>query len=540
MLVNLKGSLALQTLKMTLGKALRLNKLRTALLTAILSLFASSAFAKKSQILIFRGEAFDGSSAHKKLLKSGLRFRRLKKSKMVMIEETDKLLATDFRSDSEFSFVEEDRQWHRTDFSASNSSPDNDSWVPDFFEGANPSPAQNLEAETSVVLGIIDSGIRINHPYFQGLLASNATESNGQAGVDDDHNGYVDDINGVNTYSKTLSVQSGGIEHGTHVASLAALSIKQSPLDSAGAVKILPINFMGNGESGSTSSALLAIDYAMERGSRVINLSWGGAGIESYSQALYEAMEDLYRQDILVITAAGNDSNNNDQMPFFPANYNLPNLMSVASVTPEYGYQNFLMGMGLSFFSNFGSSSVDVAAPGDLNFSGSSIGLLGANGGSDASQNPFVRMMGTSMAAPVVSGVAAVLRALNKDLSAYDTKQLLIESSKQSGEQMGLDIIGGVIAPTAAYAMARTTNASGTNPAIPADPVRGMGNESSLNTERAGGCAQVYRIASAGPPDGPLDGPLGGNSLLLFSSLYLISQLLRSRKSLLRNFGNCV
>jgi subtilisin family serine protease len=487
----------------------------------------------RAHVLIFRADAPTGSRAYQKLLKSGLRFRRLKKSKVVLIEEKDSLLATDFRTDGEFSLIEEDRVWRKTD-SVSRETPETDEWVPDFFENSDTPEPLSSNHEQDITLGIVDSGLNLNHPYFSGHLAVNPFEVQGLPGVDDDHNGFIDDIYGANAVSRAGSVNAGNVEHGTHVASLALLSVKESHFDSAQRIKILPVNFMENGEYGSTSTALLALDYALDRGAKVVNISWGGGGIESFSQALYESLSTLCERDVLVVAAAGNESNDNDRNPFFPANYNLPNLISVASVTPQYGFQNFLMGMGLSFFSNFGAESVDVAAPGDMSIAGNSTGVLGANGAADYSTRPFVRMMGTSMAAPVVSGVAAVMRALNRSLSAHDVKELLLKTSK-TGDFSGLNLAGGVVSPPDAYRAALSAAAQ-ENPPIPKDPVRGNADSPGFHLQGMGGCAQVIDVSQQGPPQGPF----GGNSIPLFTGLYFLRELIRLRKSLLRKLSFCV
>jgi subtilisin family serine protease len=486
--------------------------------------------ASATKILIFKARAPDGSPAHTKLKKSGKKFRRLQQSGLLLIQsnsEDEKAL----KEDPDFQYLEEDKIWKTTAYD-SVENPADDYWTDDFFEGTATTVSTG-EVLQSVVLGVVDSGLKYQHTFFSGSLLQNSKEAGGSSGVDDDHNGYTDDIYGASVLSKNGSVDTNGAEHGTHVASLAKVVIDQSPARSK--IKILPVNFMGNGGYGSTASALVAIDYAVSRGAKVLNFSWGSAGEESFSSALYESFIDLYYKDIVVVAAAGNEQNDNDRHPFFPSSFNLPNLVSVASVTPTYYSPTFLSGIFMSYFSNFGAESVDIAAPGDLEIYGNGIGLLGANGDGDYSELPYVRKQGTSMAAPVVSGVAAVIRALNSHLKAHEVKNILLQSSARNPDLEGRVRANGHLDAAQAYAMARSSAGGSARPSLPQNAVKGSVGESMLGRAEIGGCAQIGSTVSEPP-----EGPFGGNSLILILALYFMFRLLRDPRSLLRKLKTYV
>ncbi len=504
--------------------------------TAVLSFtfqgLAQGQESPRQKILIFKAHAPDHSPLHQKLKKSGRKFRRLKQSGLLLVQSQSLSHETELKSDPDLHFVEEDKKWYPASSGFAQNDPTHDYWVNDFFEDEF-NINSNIETSESTILGIVDSGLQYRHEFFANSLLVNSREANGRAGEDDDGNGFVDDIYGADVLAKNGRVDSYGADHGTHVASLAKLSIDAASM--GGSVKILPVNFMGDGYYGTTTSALVAIDYAVARGAKVLNLSWGNSGPGAFSQALYESFLELYRKDILLVAAAGNETTNNDETPFFPSSFNLPNLVSVASVTATYSQAQTFQGYFLSFFSNFGRSSVDVAAPGDLEISGMSIGLLGANGNSNFEYSPYLRKQGTSMAAPVVSGVAAVMRALNPSLKAHEVKDILISTSDTRPELFEMLKSGGFLNPQSAYTVAQETAGGSRQPSVPANPVRAAKDDDSGNRARIAGCAQIGTIGG-----GPPEGPLSGNSLILLSLIYFMMRLLRVGNSLLRKRETCV
>jgi subtilisin family serine protease len=203
-----------------------------------------------------------------------------------------------------------------------------------------------------VVVAVIDTGVQTTHPDLQGHIWVNEKEANGIEGVDDDGNGLVDDIHGYDFFHDdgTVYDEADGDEHGTHVAGTIAASIgnNEGVAGIAPNVKIMSLKFLGP-DGGYTSDAIKAINYAKEMGVKISNNSWGGG---SYDNALKEAIEE---SGMLFVAAAGNDGENNDSYPAYPASYNSSNILSVAALDNKGNK---------AWFSNYGKTSVDIAAPG--------------------------------------------------------------------------------------------------------------------------------------------------------------------------------
>jgi subtilisin family serine protease len=205
--------------------------------------------------------------------------------------------------------------------------------------------------EKPVVVAVIDTGVDINHPELKGKIWTNRNEIPDN-NKDDDNNGYVDDVNGWDFYHNDNSVfdPSDFEEHGTHVSGTIAAATNNN-LGIAGIapnVKIMPLKFLGP-DGGTDADAIDAIAYAKENGANLSNNSWGGG---DDSPALQEAIES---SGMLFVAAAGNDGVNTDETPSYPASFSSNNILSVAS-TDNQGY--------LSWFSNYGKDTVDIAAPG--------------------------------------------------------------------------------------------------------------------------------------------------------------------------------
>lgn len=281
--------------------------------------------------------------------------------------------------------------------------------------GQNYAPVQVVEswseqsaysASNRPIVAVVDTGVDLNHSVFHDTQAlwKNSAELNGTAGVDDDFNGYVDDIDGWNFYSNVSSPQDDE-GHGTHVAGIVigtGLDIFSLSLDQS-KILIMPLKFLSASGSGRTSDAVRAIYYAVDNGAQVINCSWGGG---SYSRSLLDALTYAYQHEVLVVTAAGNETTNIDYYPSYPASYSVPANLAVASTNNSDT---------LSTFSNYGSSSVAVAAP------GSSIYSTYLN-------DSYMLMSGTSMATPFVAGIAAMAWREAPQLTGYQVKQLIMSS----------------------------------------------------------------------------------------------------------------
>ncbi|QTH45393.1 S8 family serine peptidase [Cohnella sp. LGH] len=244
--------------------------------------------------------------------------------------------------------------------------------------------------ERSVLVGILDTGIDINHPDLAASLYTNTAEVPGN-GIDDDGNGYVDDVHGYDFASGDASVYDSASDdkHGTHVAGIIAAQANTSGIRGvAPGVSLLPLKFMKNG-SGYTSDAIEAIEYAKSMGVNILNASFGGP---DYNPALKEA---LAQSEMLVVAAAGNHGMSVDENPIYPASFRLPNLLSVTAIDNQGK---------LAPFAGYGST-VDVAAPG--------MGILSTLPG-----EAYGNQSGTSMAAPFVSGIAALVKSEYPDLTS--------------------------------------------------------------------------------------------------------------------------
>ncbi|XRG80483.1 S8 family serine peptidase [Rossellomorea sp. GAMAL-10_SWC] len=206
---------------------------------------------------------------------------------------------------------------------------------------------------SEVLVGVIDTGVDINHPDLKNKIWVNEKELHGKKGVDDDGNGYVDDINGWDFYHHDNTVYDAldGDEHGTHVSGTIAAELTKDNKGIVGVapnVKIVPLKFIGP-DGGTTADAIEAIEYAKSIGVKITNNSWGGG---EYDPLLEEAIEN---SNSLFVAAAGNDGMDNDEEGAYPASYESSNILSVAAVDNKGN---------LAPFSNYGAESVDVAAPG--------------------------------------------------------------------------------------------------------------------------------------------------------------------------------
>lgn len=283
-----------------------------------------------------------------------------------------------------------------------------------------------------VVVAVIDTGIDYNHPDLKDNLWTNDAELNGQAGVDDDNNGIVDDIYGANfvTPSRPTGNPLDDQGHGSHCSGTIGATGDDGKgiVGVAWNVRIMGVKFLSASGSGSLDGALKAIDYATSKGARILSNSWGGGGA---SETLKQAIERSNAAGALFVAAAGNESNNNDSRPTYPATYDVPNILSVAAVDNRGQ---------IASFSNYGKTKVHVGAPGVNVYS--SI----KNGGYDS-------WSGTSMATPHVSGMAVLLASNEPNLTGVEMKQRIIATSRPIAGLRG-KVSGGMVD---AYAMLTNT-----------------------------------------------------------------------------------
>lgn len=282
-----------------------------------------------------------------------------------------------------------------------------------------------------VVVAVIDTGLDYTHPDLADNAWANIAELNGKAGVDDDGNGYVDDIHGYD-FANNDGDPMDDHGHGTHCSG----TIGAKGNDGKGIVgvnwnvRIMGVKFLTAQGSGTLENAIKSIDYATTMGAHIQSNSWGGGG---FTQLLKEAIERARDRNVLFVAAAGNETNNNDTNPSYPASYDIENIVSVAAL--DNAGQ-------LAYFSNYGKRSVHVAAPGvDIT---SSVPLA-------VKPEGYETWSGTSMATPHVSGVAALLKSDNLNMSYKEMKSRILASAKPLGALRNKVASSGIV--DAFYAM---------------------------------------------------------------------------------------
>jgi subtilisin family serine protease len=265
---------------------------------------------------------------------------------------------------------------------------------------------QKTKGSKKVVVAVLDSGVDYQH---LDLISNIWVRPDDIPAYQDDEIGWFNDTYGFNAIDN-LSDPMDENGHGTHCAGIIGAE-GNNDLGIAGInwqVEIMPLKFLGRNGSGTTKDAIEAINYAIDRKQkgvniRIINASWGS---RFYSKALEDAIRAAGEVGILFVAAAGNSSSDNDQFPHYPASYNLPNVISVAALDRDDK---------LASFSNYGAKTVHVAAPGKDIIS-------------TWLDNEFKEASGTSMAAPHVSGIAALIVSVKPEITVEQLKKKLIES----------------------------------------------------------------------------------------------------------------
>ncbi len=274
-----------------------------------------------------------------------------------------------------------------------------------------------------VVVAVLDSGVDYTHSD----LASNMWTR--PAGVDpykDKDLGQIQDMNGYNALENGADPMDDN-GHGTHCAGIIGAE-GGNDIGITGVnwkVQIMPLKFMNAGGFGTTKDAIEAINYVIDRKKagvnvRVISASWGST---QKSRALEDVIRKAYEADILFVAASGNSTANNDRNPHFPSSYNLPNVISVAALDRNDR---------LAAFSNYGVKSVAIAAPG--------VDILSTWLGDE-----YQEKSGTSMATPVVAGVAALIAANNPKIGVDDLRKRVLTSVDPLDSLKGKTVTGGRI-----------------------------------------------------------------------------------------------
>jgi subtilisin family serine protease len=279
--------------------------------------------------------------------------------------------------------------------------------------------ANGNTGSASVAVGVIDEGVQFNHPDLAGQIWTNPSDP--ADGIDNDGNGYIDDIHGWDFDANNNTVYDGGTrgaydDHGTHVAgTIGAKSNTSGVVGMNWNITIIACKFLGR-RGGNSVNAIKAVDYLTDLKQRhginiaASNNSWGGGG---FSQALAEAISRANTQNILFIAAAGNGGSdgvgdNNDATASYPSNYDSPNIIAVAAITSTGS---------LSSFSNFGATTVDLGAPGQGIWSTTAF-------------NIYESYSGTSMATPHVTGAAALYKAKYPLATAAEVKDAILSAAR--------------------------------------------------------------------------------------------------------------
>lgn len=298
--------------------------------------------------------------------------------------------------------------------------------LPDAWKVYDASTAEKRD----VIVALIDSGVDITHPDLSGSIWTNAAEIPND-GIDNDKNGYIDDVYGWNFIDNTPivhnSTELSEESHGTHGAGTIAAArgneIGIAGIADSAHVKIMVLKTVnGNRGIGQYQSIVDAINYAENNGASICNLSLG-----TYTD--YKEIQNVISKSrMLFVAACGNgDQTYNigydlEYSPVFPASYPQDNLISVASLNFDGNLSNS---------SNYGAVSVDLAAPGESILSTLPGGRYGM-------------MSGTSMAAPMVTGIAAMLYSYHTDWNLQDVKSAILDTTKPLLSLEGKTVTGGI------------------------------------------------------------------------------------------------
>lgn len=353
--------------------------------------------------------------------------------------------------------------------------------------------------KTPPVVAVIDTGLDFNHDVFRnsGAIWTNPGEI-ASNGIDDDGNGYVDDVHGWNFVANTNNPQDDE-GHGTHCAGIVlgtTQDIMASPIGAA-KIRIMPLKFLDSNGSGTTSDAVKAIYYAVNSGAKVLSNSWGGG---SYSNSLLDAIAFTYDQGRIFVAAAGNASQNNDAAPTYPASYGIPHVMSIAATSDLDAWASF---------SNYGVRSVHISSPG--------VSILSTYPG-----NTLARLSGTSMATPFVAGVAALMVREQPTMNGYQVKSLLFGASdrisslvNKTSTQSRLDVYNSVVA-------AKSATVDSSLPSYDVNALRAPSSVASSSGSMVGGCGLVKALSDGAGSGGGGTGLSGPQKNLAFFGVLLI------------------
>lgn len=272
-----------------------------------------------------------------------------------------------------------------------------------------------------IVVAVIDTGVDLDHPDLADNLWTNDNEIAGN-GLDDDGNGYIDDrvgwdfVDNDNDPNPTPTAPTWSdsiVVHGTHVAGLIGAEGNNS-IGVSGVnweVTIMPVRVFTDTGSSTISDIYNAVNYAVSNGADVINMSYGGGGYSVFEQEAIEAAND---QGVLSVAAAGNAAENLDTTPSYPVCH--PYVLGVAA-TDAFD--------ATTSFTNYGNDCVDVASPGN-----DILSTVYTNDPTNGFTDDYAYLSGTSMATPIVSGIAALLLSITADLDPATLIDIISESAE--------------------------------------------------------------------------------------------------------------
>lgn len=268
------------------------------------------------------------------------------------------------------------------------------------------------QGSKKIVVAVIDTGADIYHEDLQANIWENPGETgldaNGKDkatnGIDDDGNGFVDDVHGWNFVSNDNKLTDNH-GHGTHIAGIigAEAGNGKGIAGIAPQVSLMVLKYFDPKVAGTDNlkNTINSIRYAVKMGANIINYSGGGT---EYSQDEKNAIEEARKAGILFVAAAGNERSNSDQFRYYPADYGLSNIISVTAIDPR---------TQVLPSSNYGTETVDIAAPGQ--------NIL-----STLPNSSYGQMTGTSQATAFVSGAAVLVMARHPSFSAEESKKYIL------------------------------------------------------------------------------------------------------------------
>ena len=337
---------------------------------------------------------------------------------------------------------------------------------------------------SDVAVGVMDSGIQTNHEDLIDNIWVNTGEIVGD-GIDNDGNGYIDDIYGWNCGDSDGDV-SYVSNHGVHVAGIVSAVTDNSKgvASVARNAKIASIKIFNSSGKSTLSYIIEGINYAKKNDINIINCSFGGAGWGSTSVSIVKSAIEAV-PDIFFVIAAGNIATStpqpdNDRTAVYPSQLtkDLDNVISVANTTSSDE---------LSSTSHYGATSVDIAAPGTVIYSTIPTSSYGT-------------MSGTSMATPMVASAVAVMRAVNPNISAKEIKETLCSSSDKLSALTGKVISGGRLnAYNAVKAIMPTATPTATPTTVPTPTATPTATPTTVPTPTATSMAMPTTVPTATP-----------------------------------------